>query len=303
MNAKKHLQVTASAFTHSLADSFFTSKTVSAQDEALCQLLNCIADASAEIKEIFDYGYDIHEFERLVRARLGLASLEQICEVVAAIKKPIKDDESRRSKSSLIKSQAAGDKIKEDTIYFRVMMPALGLFHNLRERSRNIMTGRDSRSGRILTAQERRMIKSLRPLPEGQKAWAKLIVQLTLCGKYWSKSTALKKDGYIYKEIAESSVRNRRGKRIKAFKSRYAIFRHSRFRAVSPSEFLKLTNDEKMAVLDCSARGKRNPLSIVKATLASQRASQIANIRPTFGELERELTIQVKDRLKSVLRN
>ncbi len=303
MNAKKNPPVASKVFTHSLADSFFAARTGGAQNEALSQLLSCIAGASAEIAEIFDYGYNLNKFERLVRARLSLASLKQICDIVAAIKKPIQEDDRRRSKASSIKSQAAGDKIKEDTIYSVVMMPALALFHNLREHARNTMTGRDSRSGNVLTAKERRAIKSLRPLPRGQKAWAKLIVQLTLCGKYWAKDTAMERDGNLYKEIAESAVRNRRGKRIKAFKSRYALLHDSRERPIGPDEFLRKTDNERMAVLDCSIRGNKDPLSVAKATSAFQRASQIVNMRPSFGELKRELIIQVESRLISVPRN
>ncbi len=303
MNAKTFPQVTANAFTHSLADSFFAARNGGEQDEAICQLLNCIASASAEIAEIFNYGYDVNEFERVVRKRLGLASLGQIREVIAAIAKPIAEDDRRRSKASWIKSLAAGDNVKEDEIYYRVMMPALSLFHNLRECAPNIMTGREIRSGKLVTAKEKRAIKALQPLPKGRKKWAKIIVQLTLSGEYWAKHSALEAGGAIYKALAASAVRNRKRKLAEIFADRY----HSKIRGrdtrkISPDGFLLLSADEKMKVIDRSPRAGGAFLDEAKISAVSHRAAKIVNMTATPYELKLALREVVEGRLKTVPR-
>ena len=128
MDAQEPMMMSAASFTHSLVDRFFGAKTSVEKDEALGQLLGCIGYASAELIELFEYGYSKQEFERVVRKRLGLGSLRLIREAVAAIAKPIDADDSARMRRSPIKSIDGGDQVLEDDIYYRVMLPALTLF-------------------------------------------------------------------------------------------------------------------------------------------------------------------------------
>ncbi len=296
--------MTATAFTHSLADRFFASSRTVEQDEALGQLLDCIANASAELVELREYGHPIQEFERVVRRRLGLGSLKLIREVVEAIAKPIEDDDRKRMQAAPIKSQAAGDRVKEDDIYYGVIMPALSLFLNLRERPLNLMTGREIRSGKVISSGERRAILGLRPLPAGRAAWTKLIVKLTLSGRYWTNRSEMKPRGKIYEALAESAVRNRKGKAQRAFKQRFAVLSNGDKRGIYPKEFLEYPAERQLEVIDCSRRtGGREPLDEEKARRTWARANAIQTMVPTPLELERELTVQVVDRLKTNPRN
>jgi hypothetical protein len=165
------------------------------------------------------------------------------------------------------------------------------------------MTGRDIRSGNLVASAEAEAIKALPPLPEGRKKWAKLIVQLTLSGRYWARPDAMKPAGDIYEAIKQSAVRNRLRKAISRFQQHYEVLNNNQRRGVSPREFLRLSEAQKLAVIDKSERAGDEPLDNVKSTHVAKKAETIMAMVPTQSELTLELTAVVEDRLKTVLRN
>jgi hypothetical protein len=309
VSTKTSQPITANAFTHSLANSYFEATRLGERDRALGELLNCIAGASAEITELLDYGYSVKEFERVVRQRLGLASLHQIRKIVEAIAKPLDEDDRRRLKASPIKSKGAGDEVKEDAIYFDIIMPAYGLFYGLRECGPNLMTGRDIRSGNLITSAETKAIKALPPLPQGRTKWAKLIVQFTLSGRYWARPDAMQPKGTLFEALKERAMRNRQGKAVRKFKGRYAIRRddsipiNDPYRGIEPSEFVRLSQDKKLEVIDQSKRASKEPLDCTKCIRVTSQAENILAMEPTKNELQRELIAVVNERLRTVPRN
>ena len=165
------------------------------------------------------------------------------------------------------------------------------------------MTGRDTRSGRLITPTEKRAIKALQPLPEGLKDWAQLIVQLTISGKYWATPTDMKPGGALYNAIRVRAVRNRQGKAIQAFRKRYGVQSNGRLRDVFPREFLELPANKQEEVIDRSKRAGGEVLCIAKVESARRRANFIQSMAPTDPELKSELTAVVKERLETVPRN
>jgi hypothetical protein len=167
----------------------------------------------------------------------------------------------------------------------------------------NIRTGIDLRSGNEISKTEARAIKALPELPAGRDKWAKLIVSLTMSGKYWSDEASLVQGGELYEKIKISAARNQRGKDERAFQKRYAVRGDKGLRGITPREFLGYSAEKQLEVEYRSKLGVSEPLSYVKVGKTKAKALAIYCRVPTLSEFERELTAQVADRLRTIPRN
>lgn len=235
---------------------------------------------------------------------MGPASLKALRESLEAVARPIEEKNRNCLKKTPVKSVNAGDTVKEDAIYYGVMMPALALFHGLRTPNQGVFVGIDIRSGRRVTAVEKRKIKSLRPLPNGLSEWAGLIAALTSSAKYWATSADLQPGGKLYSILAQAAMRNRQGKQVKLFRRRYAVRDNAgKLHGILPDSFLKLSHQQQQEVIDQSARAGNEPLSVSAATKTASRAKGIVDMRPSASELRQQFVEVVGQRLKTVPRN
>ena len=252
-----------------------------------------VVDACVSLNEIAAYGLSSLSIEKALKCKgLGYASLMQIRQAVELIAKPIKAENQRQLAASPFKSTAVGDTIKEDAIYFIVLL-GVPLLENIRAKTDcdwNLVF-KD-----VLLQSELKTIYALPNIAhrDAPKSWAKVIGKLTWEGNYWNHPKDLAPGGKLYAAVSDQALRNGQGKKVLAFKRRYGVLPHS---------FLKLSDVEKMEKRDKSERSGGEPLDGPKATRVTEHALEILNrTMPTEAELKSALNEAIAGRLKTVLR-
>ena len=275
-----------------LIKAVFKAPRMQDKHNALGGLIKSIVDACLDLNEIADYGYTSPWVENALKCKgLGYPSLVQIRRAVEFIAKPIEDEHQRQLAASPFRSVAVGDKIKEDSIYY-VVAQGVSLLENIRARA--LWFDNFIAADTLIQSE----LKSIYALPnieakDAAKSWAKAIGKLTWEGCYWSQPKDLAPGGKLFDAIAKQALRNRQGKRARAFRKRYGI---------SPYGFSKLSNEKKMEIPDKSERSGNEPLDGPKSTRVSRRAVKILNLMPTEAELKLALNEAIAERLKTILR-
>lgn len=267
---------------------------------ALRQLLELFSQTAIEVCDLLDYGLPSDLLHKQVRNSIGLVSLRSIRRLVEIIAKPIEEEDERR----LAESPVKWHEVRRDEIYHGIMSPALALFSKVRDRKQSEYSLLELRSGNTIRGVEAKAIRSLKPLPTGRSKWAELILRMTLSGHYWARKSDLLEGSPLHAKFAELAVRNRRNKAIRAFRKRYAVYSKlkSKLRPLSPEEFLELSAQDALCVVDRSKRSSMEPLASATATRLSARARDIVGMRPTQSEIRRELHRIILDRLKTIPR-
>jgi len=290
-------------------------------EEELAECLRCIRDAAIRFNEIIDrppLGADADE--RAKRAReaaeerlnesilkhVGYGGLVEMRRALAVIAPPLEEQDKER----LARSPVRWEEVKRDMFYLEVMLPALCLFYAVRSPKPDWTAGIDMRSGNRVSPEEERAIRALPELDEKRRGtWALLILELTVSGKYWTISAALNAGGKLYESIAARAMRNRQGKRVRDFKSRYALPQidargewRGEWRGIAPVDFLKLADAKKGEVVDRSSRAGEDPLIGRKLKTAVDRAKKIAEMKASPAEIRSELFVEIQDRLMTIPR-
>ena len=271
-----------------LVEEYFKKPRISDRKESLGSIVGVILEGCVSLNEIHAYGISPAFLSKaLNEKRINYASLVAIRRAVDLISEPIEAEDRLNLESSPFKSASIGDNVKEDAIYFLVIT-SLSLLEGIRAndpRSLGAVEADASISSRIDD------ITALRDRRVAPKDWANIISEIAMEGSFLCPPQALQEGGPIYEIIRESAVRNRKGKRVRAFERKFCM---------SPQSFLKRSDAEMLQVI---TSGGQEPLNFVQATRAKTRAEDIVQMQPTDAELRSRLKVLVLDRIKTVPRN